>query len=253
MKLIIVGVITFISVLSKAETSLVQQVMELRSQVQVESDQLDALKNSLNSSIQALTVEKGELESKKKMLEVQNEEMLKALKEKEKIVGGEELEGFKGYATIINHSIDELKSYYHQAIPFRLNERHQKIEKLQAKFLDKKISLAEYVEKFWSHLQDEIRLSESVELQTDIVEIEGKKTQVRVLKFGMFQMYFKTLDGRTGYAARDKSKDLWAYKILKDSKLESGIDMLISSKEKQVKGGVYKLPIFISKNGQEIF
>lgn len=217
------------------------QLIELRSKVQMVADQLDAQKKSLNASIQSLTVEKGEMESRKKLLLLQNKEMKRVLTQKEKIMGGKEIKGFKGYAAIVDSGSDSLLDYFKTAIPFQVKSRTEKLLKLKDKFKNKDITVAEYFEKYWSMVQDEIRLSGSVEIQNDQIQIGEKEYQVKVLKFGMYQMYFKTYEDKLGYAVNEG--DHWSFHFFDDSGLEKGVDLLFLAKEKQIKGGNFKLPI----------
>jgi|GEM_PF-2950916 len=228
-----------------AQGSIQEELIKLRSQVQLEADSLDAEKKSINASIQSLTVEKGELESQKKLLTQANKQFAKSLKEKEAIMGGEELKDFAGYAEMVDLGVGSLLTYFKTAVPFKADKRKSRLLKLQAKYKNKELTVAEYFEKYWSVLQDEIRLSENVEVQNDSVFIEGVEHKVKVLKLGMYGLYFKTLDGRLGYAS--KKMDKWSFQFFTNSSDSKNVAFLFSAKEKQIKGGTYKLPLVISK------
>ncbi len=226
---------------ASAGESLAEKLIELRAEVQTVADQLDAEKKFLNSSVQSLTIEKGELESRKKLLSLQNKEMRKTIAQKKKIAGGQEIESLKGYSGVVTEGFEGLLEYYSKAIPFKVSNRVAKVQKIMSKFEKQEITVSEYFEKYWSLLQSEIRLSDNVEIQNDNIEIEGKEYQVKVLKLGMYQMYFKTYDGQVGYAQNQDKK--WAFHFFKNSKLESGVNLLFAAKEKVIKGGNYMLPI----------
>jgi len=227
-----------------------EELVKLRSQVQLEADSLEAEKKAINSSIQSLTVEKGELESQKKLLTQANRQYAKSLKEKEQILGGEELKGFEGYAEMADQGIKALTEYFSVAVPFKVNKRKERLLKLQEKYKKKELTVAEYFEKYWSVLQDEIRLSENVEIQNDSVFIENVEHKVKVLKLGMFGLYFKTLDGRLGFAK--KSSDAWTFEFFSNSNHSKNVALLFASKEKQIKGGAYTLPLMISEGVQDV-
>ena len=224
-----------------ASSGLEEQLIDLRAQVQLEADQLEAEKKSINAAVQSLTIEKGELSSQKKLLSQANKAFKKALLEKSKIMGGEDLSDFKGYADLTSAGLDSLKAYQDQAVPFKIQKRKKRITDLQSKFNKKEVTVSEYFEKYWSLLQDEIRLSESVEVQNDSVKIEGAEYKVKVLKLGMAQLYFKTHDGALGYAKKTESG--WGFKFFENSSSAKGVMMLFAAKEKQIKGGRYELPL----------
>jgi hypothetical protein len=220
-----------------------EELIELRSQVQLEADSLEAEKKSINASIQSLTVEKGELESQKKLLTQANRQYALSLNEKTKIMGGEDLKDFAGYAEMANLGTQTLNSYFETAVPFKVDERKERLLKLKEKFDSKELTVAEYFEKYWSILQDEIRLSENVEVQNDTIQIEGVDHKVKVLKLGMFGLYFKSLDGRVGYASRENND--WSFKFFEKSSDSKNVALLFSAKEQQIKGGKYQLPLVI--------
>ena len=227
-----------------------EELIKLRSQVQLEADSLDAEKKSINASIQSLTVEKGELESQKKLLTQANRQYSKSLKEKEQIMGGEELKDFAGYAEMGDTGVKSLLEYFEAAVPFKSLKRKERLLKIQSKYTNKELTVAEYFEKYWSVLQDEIRLSENVEVQKDSILIEGVEHKVKVLKLGMYGLYFKTLDGRLGYADKEGSK--WSFKFFTNSTDSKNAELLFSAKEKQIKGGKYDLPLMISKGAKHV-
>ncbi len=240
MTLLFLVFFTSINAFSKS-TDLAQKLIELRAEVQMTADELEAEKKSISSSLQALTIEKGELESRKKLLKAQNTQMQKALIKKKEIVGGGDLKGFEGHLVAIENGVQTLMNYYEDAIPFQKESRLKRLVSLKEQFSKKEITVSEYLEKYWSILQDEIRLVESVEIQNDQVLLGGRTHQVKVLKFGMYQMYFKNFEGRIGYAK--KENDGWVFELFDDSDLESGVNLLFLAKEKQIKGGNYNLPI----------
>lgn len=240
------------SVSALAATGIEEQLIELRAEVQLEADQLEAEKKAVNSSVQSLTIEKGELESQKKLLSQTNRAFKKALVEKSKIMGGEDLSDFKGYTELTTAGLNALKDYSSQAVPFKVQKRTERIVKLQDKFNKKEITVSEYFEKYWSLLQDEIRLTENVEVQNDSVKIEGAEYKVKILKLGMAQLYFKTHDGALGYAKKVESG--WSFKFFENSNKAKGVMMLFAAKEKQIKGGRYELPLnFDESEVQNVF
>jgi len=233
-----------------ASADVAEDLVELRSQVQLEADSLEADKKAVNASIQSLTVEKGELESQKKLLFLANRQYEDSLIEKTKIMGGEELKDFAGYAEMADLGTKTLVEYFDNAVPFKVNERKERLLKLQDKYNKKELTVAEYFEKYWSILQDEIRLSENVEVQNDSIIIQGVEHKVKVLKLGMFGMYFKSLDGRLGYASKQNNK--WTFKFFKSSTDSKQVELLFSAKEKQIKGGKYELPLMISSEVKNV-
>lgn len=233
-----------------ATANIQEQLVQLRSEVQLEADSLEAEKKSINASIQSLTIEKGELESQKKLLTQANNQYERSLNEKTKIMGGEELKDFAGYAEMAKLGTSALLSYFDSAVPFKVNQRKERLLELQDKYSKKELTVAEYFEKYWSILQDEIRLSENVEVQNDSVLIENIEHRVKVLKLGMFGLYFKTLDGRLGYAY--KKEDNWEFKFFENSKDSKHVAFLFSAKEKQIKGGKYELPLVLSSEVKNV-
>lgn len=225
--------------------SIQDELIALRAEVQSEAENLEVEKKALQTSIQSLTVEKGELESEKKLLAQAHKSYNKTLEQKNKILGNEELEDFKIYSDLIQEGLVSLEQHFEKAVPFKIEKRKARLEKIKKKFNNKELTVAEYFEKYWAVLQDEIRLSQSVEIQNDDVKINGKDYKVKILKLGMTNLYFKSHDGRLGYAM--KRNDSWVFKFFENAKLSKGVSLLFAAKEKQIRGGRYSLPLFLSE------
>jgi len=233
------------SAFGKTQADLSLKLMELRSQIQQEADQLESEKLRINASLQSLTVQKGELSSEKDLFQMKKKEMKKSLAEKMRASEGGDHELYKGQSEKIEESLNQLVSYFNSSVPFKLEERVSEVSKLKLKKENKELTSAEYLESYWSLLQREIRFSESVEIQKGTVEISEEKYEVEFLKVGMFGLYFKTRKGDYGHYSYHENTDSWVAEWVKDYNLTKGLSKVFLARSQGVTDGIYEMPLFI--------
>ena len=219
--------------------------MDLRSQIQQEADELESEKLRLNASLQSLTVQKGELSSRKDLLEMKKEEMNKSLITRKKAYNGEDPETYKGQSKKIDQSLQSLVDYYQRAVPFRLKERMSEVSKLKQKRKKKELTVAEYNEAYWSLLQRELRFSESVEIQKGFVEIDNERFEVEFLKVGMLSLYFKTKAGDYGHYVYQKLDKTWKPFWIKNSEHKKSLSEVFIARSQGVIDGIYQMPLLV--------
>ena len=236
--------LTFISY-AEDSSDLSDKLMELRSQIQQEADQLDSEKLRLNANLQSLTVQKGELSSQKDILSMKKKEMHKALAKKKKAHKGEDPEAYKGQSKKIDKSLEMLNEYLQAAVPFKLEERSKEISKVKKKRENKELTVAEYFDAYWSLLQREIRFSESVEIHKGFVKIDDERFEVEFLKLGMIGLYFKTRAGEYGhYEYQDLSKT-WTPVWITDSEQKKSLSEVFIARSQGVTDGIYEMPLMV--------
>lgn len=229
----------------KADLSL--KLMDLRSQIQQEADQLEAEKLRLNASLQSLTVQKGELASQRDLFEMRKKEMIKSLESKKQASHGEDPKAYAGQSKKIDQALDELMNYYKRSVPFKVDERLGEVRKIKTKKENKELTVAEYSEAYWSILQREIRFSESIEIQKGFVSIDGEKFEVDLLRLGMLGLYFKTRSGDYGYYAQNSASKAWQAKWIEDSNFTNSLSEVFLARTQGITDGVYTMPLFIKE------
>jgi hypothetical protein len=235
----------FSNAFAENSLELSDKLMDLRSKIQQEADQLESEKLRLNANLQSLTVQKGELTSQKDLYLMKKKEMGKSLAEKQKAFKGEDPGDYKGQSKKIDQGLDDLLTYYQKAIPFRLKERTEEINKLKNKKENKELTVSEYTEAYWSLLQRELRFSESVEIQKGFVEIDDNRFEVEFLKVGMFGLYFKTRAGEYGYFTYQESEKKWIPLWIKDSESKRSLSEVFIARSQGVTDGIYSMPLMV--------
>jgi len=245
--------LTFSS-LVQANQGLDQRLLDLRTELQSEADIFETQRTRLSSSLQSEAIKKGELEADIERLEFKRKELEKGLREKKNIIGGTDLTEFSGQEKTVESSLDQLKTYILSSSPFKVDERIADIEKLKQDKIEKKVTSAEYLNRYWKILQREIRLSESIEIHKSLITLGSERVQVEILKIGAFQSYFLSSDGVTGYFKFDKASEQWIAEEFTDSKSSSLVKKLYSARKKQIKDGVLNLPLpaFFIKGGKSV-
>lgn len=223
---------------------LVNKIMSLREEVQLISDEITSLNDELRTKAQSLAIEKGEVLAKKNLLLEEQKILNKTLKEKMEI-SGKGPEEILGLGSMVKESLEELLVYIKNAVPFKLEEREKSVKDLLSKYEEGGLEQEKFLEKYWSLLQDELRLSSDVELQQQMIEIHGKKKFVEVVRVGMTSLFFRSLDGEIGHAVNEDNK--WVFKSFDSSRNKNEVLKLFNAKKKLIEGEVFKLPIYAEK------
>ncbi len=231
------------SIFVQASERLNQSLLDLRAELQSEADIFETQRTRLSSSLQSEAIKKGELEADIERLEFKRKELKKGLGEKKNIVGGEDLLEFSGQEETIKTSLDQLKDYIQSSSPFKVKERLADIENLKQEKTEKKVTSAEYLSRYWKILQREIRLSESIEIHKSLITLGSEQVQVEILKIGAFQSYFLSPEGVAGYFKFNKTNNEWMALEFKDTKASALVKKLYSARKKQIKDGVFDLPL----------
>lgn len=120
---------------------------------------------------------------------------------------------------LIERMISTLEVFVEKDIPFLIEERRERIEFLKDTLDRADVSVAEKFSQVLQAYQVENSYGSTIEAYTDVIELEGKSTQVDVLKWGRVALVFQTPDGEvTG--AWDKNAGDW---IILDDEFRTGV------------------------------
>lgn len=223
-------------------SDLAKKILSLREEVQSVSDEIEALNERLKSKAQSLSISKGELTARLDLLNEEKKVLKKTIADKQEIAG-KGPEEIQGLGEIIVKALEGISAYMDSAVPFKIKSRKENVSKLIAKYQNEEMTQERLLEKFWTVVQDELRLSSDVELQQQKIEVNGKSKFVEVVRVGMTSMFFRSLDGEVGAASFENGS--WTYKTFNKSSKKNGILKLMNAKKKLIEGEVYSLPLYV--------
>lgn len=222
----------------RATDKLVNEIIELRGQVDKLDSRLQQMKDEHKNRMSSLSREQGQLESEKERQQMQLKKLERQVaEEKEKLaeagVGNEALK------PVIADGIANLRDYVRTALPFKRAERLNALDEMENQLKGGSLPPPRVANRLWSFVADEIRLTEETGLYRQSITIDGGDKLVDVARLGMMHLYFRTDDGQAGFAV--KENDSWQYRYARGANKDR-INNLLSSLRKQVRTGYFELP-----------
>lgn len=225
---------------------LIQNLIELRGQVEDLQGELQIMKAEHTQSMSYLNTRKTELEANldRKQLQIkQAQSEVVKLQEQIKSLGADSeqmIPDVMALATSIRQGI-------HAGIPFKVIERTSVVEGIERDLQGRKVTSQHAINRLWAFLEDEMRLARENAIYSQTIQLNGESVLVDVAKLGTVLMYFKTRDEVYGQAVRQGQN--WQFNVLSETADSEAVAMLFDSLKKQIRQGLFNLPLQISTQG----
>ena len=229
--------------LKKGSETMIQNLIELRGQVEDLQAELQIMKAEHTQSMTYLNTRKTELAANvdRKQLQIkQAQAELVKVQEQIKSLGADSeqmIPQVMGFAERIKQGI----AY---GIPFKVLERNSVVEGIERDLAGRKITAQHATNRLWAFLEDEMRLAKENAIYSQTVQLNGENVLVDVAKLGTVMMYFKTRDNLYGQAKRQGQS--WAFHVYEDAKEAEAVAVLFDSLKKQIRQGLFTLPVDLS-------
>jgi len=219
--------------------NLVDQIIELRADVEDLDSKLQSLKKEHESRMSSLARQEGELTSRRESQKLQVDKLNKKLADlreqlKSAGVANDEI------APVLHDAIAGMRDYVRGGLPFKRGERLASLDKLETQLDNGALEPPRVANRLWSFYADEIRLTGENGVYRQPVDIQGEERLVDVARLGMMMLYFRTDDERYGYATRNEAG--WRFQYVGDREARGHIDTLFDSLHKQIRTGYFQLP-----------
>jgi hypothetical protein len=134
--------------------------------------------------------------------------------------------------------IDSLKVFVELDVPFLVEERQQRVAKLEALLIDPTVNDAEKFRKVTEAYQIENDYGRTIEAYTDTIEIDGQTRQVEFLRIGRVSLMYQTEDGAIS-GLWDQSARRWEAADSYKNEIRAGLKIA----KKQVAPDLLLLPV----------
>merc|ERR1712000_201999 len=135
--------------------------------------------------------------------------------------------------------IKTLDEFVQLDIPFNLEQRQERVAKLEALMDDANVTVSEKYRKILEAYQIEMQYGNAVSASTGNIEKDGEELSVNFLRVGRLSYVYLTVDGKHG-AYWDKTSDKWV--DLPDSYLDS-VDSAINMAKGVATQELFKVPV----------
>ncbi len=218
--------------------SLASELIALRGEVEALHDAIEVKQQDHRNRVSGLAQRKAELDALIQRQELEVEKLEKSLAEMrtETDVVNEEVSRL---APAVRGAIDTILAQVNQGLPYQTVERRQELQTIATKLDAGEITAGKALQQVWTFIEDELRLSRENALYRQTIAIDGEEYLADAIHIGMVMLFFRTGDGRHGFAERTESG--WVYRVAEGSDA-SLISTLFEDFERSVRTGFFELP-----------
>ncbi len=223
--------------------TIVNNLIELRGQVEDLQAEMQILKAEHTQSMSYLNTRKTELAANidRKQLQIkQAQAEVVNLQENIKSLG---LDSEQMIPDVLQMA-ERVKGVIDSGIPFKHQERTSVVDGIMRDLNGRKASAQGAVNRLWAFLEDEMRLTRENAIYSQTINLNGEQVLVDVAKLGTVMMYFKTRDDRYGQAINNNNS--WQYQLLDGDQETKAVATLFDSLKKQIRQGYFNLPLDLS-------
>lgn len=238
----LIAALTFCSLPVSAQDSLENlgaELARMRGEVESLNAELNSLTEQHRAEMNSLASQKGDLEATRRREELRIRQLEEDLEENRERAARAGVAG-EALVPVAEQVIADLTGHIEQGLPFKVDERLEALGEIESQLESGAQAPPRIINRLWSFYEDELRLARDNGLYSQIIPLEGDRVLSDIAKLGTVAMYFRTRDGRSGYAVRRGSN--WSYRIAEDRTERQQIDALFESLAKQIRTGYFVLP-----------
>jgi hypothetical protein len=219
--------------------TMAKRLAELRGEVETLSDQLSARKSDLQEQLRSYSRQKSELELEIQREDTRVQKMQQAIAAKRAEAEAQRAAGEKVGPAFERHVVS-VREYVQGTLPFRTKERLAELDKIEEQFKSGLLPPQRALNRLWSFVEDEMRMTRESGLFSQPVIVEGKEQLADIVRVGMIMMYYRTPDGQYGHAIKEGSG--WSYKTIESDDGKKQVQNLFETFKKQIRVGYFTLP-----------
>lgn len=216
-----------------------ERLAQLRSDVEALQHEVTMEKGDMRARLRALEDARTQLELQIKQEELSLQQLSLQI-DKERALAAEEGEATNILVPAVQKGIAAMRPVIETGIPYRTGERLQALRELEVALNGGTLPPARAANRLWSLYEDELRLTRENAMDRQTISLNGEEVLVDVARMGMVALYFRTPDGRAGWATR--SGTTWGFQVAEDRADVARIDELFDALGKQIRVGWFEVP-----------
>lgn len=216
-----------------------RQLAELRAEVEGLSTELGLEREELSARLRAMDAQRADLEVQVRREELRLQQLDEAADKQRQSLDADARTG-EVLRPALAESFSAIGRTIDTGLPYRQAERRQALDDLQAQVDDRLLSPQAAAARLWAFVEDERRLARENALDRQVITLDGQERMVEVARLGMVAIFFRTEDGRVGWAeARDGA---WTWTAAASAEDQARVLDLFDSLQKQIRVGWFDLP-----------
>lgn len=225
---------------------LAQSLIKLRGEVESLNNELELVREEQRTTLGALGQQRAELEAQLNRQELSTREL------RERLARHAEEAGSAGVAgdtlkPVLAQALAQLRQYIQSGLPFKTDERLAALAEIETQIANGTLPPHRAANRVWAFYEDEFRITRETGLYKQTVTLGKDQVLADVVKVGSMMLYFKTQDGRMGYARREPAG--WRFVVAAEAADQERIALLFDSLGKQIRQGYFELPAALAVGG----
>lgn len=217
-----------------SEARLAQELSRLRTEVDELAHRLEAERRRARDILSALRAESAELERQLRLERIRRTTFDRL--EAEQKARAERLEEeSEARLAPIRSALARARQHVERALPFRREARLRQLDAIAASLATVDPATGDALARLWRFVEEEAQLARELGWSQQPVALEGERQLVDVARVGMALLYFRTKDGRVGWAKRapDPKRTMgdWVFETVETPALASAIRALVEAFE----------------------
>ncbi len=231
---------------AKADDSMVESLMKLRSQVESLHSQIQDNQDEFVSSMKSLSLQKSDFEAQINRQVTQLKKIDQEMKQAQNLIKKRSSKT-EGLNPMIIKAVDELDNVIKESIPFKVALRRDDIKEIKTELQANLITPEQALSKTWNSYDDMLRMSSENGLFKQTITLAGKEKLAEVVKLGTVMLFFKLPTGEVGYAKKESGKYHYVQEL--DELRQKQIYTLFDAMKKQIRTGYFTITYPLAYEG----
>jgi hypothetical protein len=216
----------------------------LRGEVDALSDAIELEKADMLGKMQALDASRSELELRLRQEELAARQLQVEI-EQARLEATAEGAGMEVLLPSIRAGLHALAPVISGGVPYRVAERLSALEEIDAALTAGTLSPHRAASRLWQVYEDELRLGRENTVDRQTIVLGGDEILVDVARLGTVALFYRTPDGRVGWAER--GSDGWTWREAPTRADARRVLQLFDSLQKQIRAGWFEIPAALPK------
>ncbi len=219
--------------------NLAGQIAEKRARLESLSDELELAKTQYNEELRSLATQSADVETQINRQELRLSQIEQDLEDARSEI--QQAEGrVEGVEPLANQTMAQLRGHINAALPFQVSQRLAAVDTVERRMEDGAIEDTTAITRLWNMVDSEFRLATESGIYQQTISVEGESKLADVARLGTVLLYFRTFDGRAGYAV--PTQDGWSYRIAASREEQEQITNLFESLRRNLREGFFEVP-----------
>lgn len=217
---------------------LADRLIELRGKVETLNDDIESRQQQHRNTMTSLAQRRAELDGQVQRQDLEIEKLRRALDEVR--AQREQIEqASAAMRPAAEDAAKRLEAYVQRSLPFTTEQRRADLIAIRTKLAKGEISSPRALNQLWSFVEDELRLARGSGIFRQTIRLEGTEQLADVVRVGLVMLFFRTGDGRYGYAER--AGEAWRFVTVQGEDAHKTTE-LFEAFERQVRTGYFDVP-----------